>query len=193
MLQPQPLLFCIHLSPCKPLILPVETLVRLRCKVGDRTDAGFQRQNLPATPNPRAVWRVACTKLRALRGCVATEHHSKDAARPPSAIVPKGYSCTRGAAPLLMGTRAVSGNWSEPKKQGGYWCVRPWHSPCAWTALEQVFGQAHEEQGEAEQQAKLPAVTPPAWEGSETLLCAGWEEMPLSCRSSSGMVLGVSY
>lgn len=35
--------------------------VRLHCKEGERTDAGFGRH--PATPNPRAVWRVACKGL----------------------------------------------------------------------------------------------------------------------------------
>ena len=44
-------------------------LVRLHCKVGDRTDAGFQRQNLPATPSPRAVWKAACTAMGFERLC----------------------------------------------------------------------------------------------------------------------------
>lgn len=39
----------------------LRNFVRLHCEVGDRTDTGIWRH--PATPNPRAVRRVACKGL----------------------------------------------------------------------------------------------------------------------------------
>lgn len=97
------------------------------------------------------------------RGCITTEHHPKDAARPTSPIAPHQQKLLldahrHGAALTWASTTAYGhpklcqetwsgqspGNGAFSPEKPSWWWIKPQHSPCAQTAFEQVLGHTDE-------------------------------------------------
>lgn len=135
----------------------LRNVVRLHCKVGD---AGFWRHPKPQTQELCAEWTAqsyglsgAVSPQSIIQKMQQDQHHPLSPAGTIAPWCSQAWCCLeRGQYHCLWPPKLCQEPWSGlspgngalSPEQPSWWWIKPWHSSCAQTALEQGFGHTHE-------------------------------------------------